>query len=60
MLKNLKSMKLIPQIIRILIANELYRETKLIGYRKVSKYYKIRVVEFSSKKRMWFFKHEIL
>ena len=60
MLTNLRSIKFIPNSIKKLMINEIHHQIKFTGYRNVSQYYKLRVVEFSNKKRMWFLEYEIL
>lgn len=60
MIPNLKSIKFIPNNIKINITNELCKDIKFVGYRQISNDYRITVIEFSSKQRIWFLKHEIL
>ena len=60
MLTNLRSIKFIPNSVKKLVINEINHQIKLTGHRNVSQHYKLQVIEFTNKKRMWFLEYEIL
>jgi len=59
MTTSLKNIKFIPKNVKTRIVDELYKQITLVGYKKVSINHQIRVIELSSKQRIWFLKHEI-
>nr|YP_009654397.1 cytochrome b6-f complex subunit PetP [Pleurostichidium falkenbergii]QCH39684.1 cytochrome b6-f complex subunit PetP [Pleurostichidium falkenbergii] len=42
------------------MSEHLYREVKFVGYKKVSDYHVLHIVELANKERIWLLKYEIM
>nr|WGH12876.1 cytochrome b6-f complex subunit PetP [Echinothamnion sp.] len=60
MKKYLVKIKFIPNNIKKKVNEKSYNNVKFVGYKKISKYHFIPIIQFPNNKRIWVLRKEIL
>nr|WGH13074.1 cytochrome b6-f complex subunit PetP [Echinothamnion sp.] len=60
MQRYLVKIKFIPNNIKKKINEKLYKNLKLVGYKKISQDHTIPIIQFSNKRRIWLLNRELL
>nr|YP_009394159.1 cytochrome b6-f complex subunit PetP [Rhodomela confervoides]ARW62721.1 cytochrome b6-f complex subunit PetP [Rhodomela confervoides] len=53
------SLKIIPNKISKKIIKHVYDNLKVVGYKQISHRYKVPIIQFPDKRRVWVLKYEI-
>nr|YP_009398282.1 cytochrome b6-f complex subunit PetP [Thaumatella adunca]ARW67468.1 cytochrome b6-f complex subunit PetP [Thaumatella adunca] len=57
--RYLINIKFIPKKIKLEIIKNIYCDLQIVGYKKIHNGYKIPIVQFPNKKRIWILNYEI-